>query len=82
MEKKSFNIQYFAILREQRGCSVEMLESAAVTAADLYAELQEKHGFELDAESLKVAINDAFCDWSTPLQTGDAIVFIPPVAGG
>ncbi|MDP7399502.1 MAG: MoaD/ThiS family protein, partial [Lentisphaeria bacterium] len=31
---------------------------------------------------LKVAINDAFCDWGTPLQTGDAIVFIPPVAGG
>ena len=82
MEKKSFNIQYFAILREQRGCSTEVLESAAVTAADLYAELQAAHGFELGPESLKVAINDAFCDWSTPLRTGDAIVFIPPVAGG
>ena len=82
MSKKSFNIQYFAILREQRGCPVERLESAAVTAADLYAELQAAHGVVLGTESLKVAINDAFCDWSTPLQTGDSIVFIPPVAGG
>jgi molybdopterin converting factor small subunit len=31
---------------------------------------------------LKVAVNADFADWSRPLQAGDAVVFIPPVAGG
>jgi molybdopterin converting factor small subunit len=31
---------------------------------------------------LRVAINNEFRDWSTPLAEGDAVVFIPPVAGG
>jgi molybdopterin converting factor small subunit len=29
-----------------------------------------------------VAINAEFSDWSQPLLEGDAVVFIPPVAGG
>jgi molybdopterin converting factor small subunit len=31
---------------------------------------------------LRVAVNDEFCEWSAPLQPGDRVVFIPPVAGG
>jgi len=31
---------------------------------------------------LRVAINGEFAEWSTPLAAGDAVVFIPPVAGG
>ena len=31
---------------------------------------------------LRVAINTEFGDWSAPLSDGDAVVFIPPVAGG
>jgi molybdopterin converting factor small subunit len=31
---------------------------------------------------LKVAVNSEFSDWSRPLKAGDAVVFIPPVAGG
>jgi molybdopterin converting factor small subunit len=31
---------------------------------------------------LKVAVNDEFRDWDTPLAAGDRVVFIPPVAGG
>jgi molybdopterin converting factor small subunit len=31
---------------------------------------------------LKVAINSEFADWSQPLAAGDAVVFLPPVAGG
>ena len=33
-------------------------------------------------EQLKVAVNSEFSDWSRPLSAGDAVVFIPPVAGG
>jgi molybdopterin converting factor small subunit len=29
-----------------------------------------------------VAVNSEFSDWSRPLIAGDAVVFIPPVAGG
>ena len=38
--------------------------------------------YGLGPEVLRVAINAEFADWSTPLADGDAVVFIPPVAGG
>lgn len=75
-------ITYYAILREQRGLSEERLESAAATAAELYEALRGAHGFSLAPHQLKVAINDAFTPWDTPLKPGDHVVFIPPVAGG
>jgi molybdopterin converting factor subunit 1 len=79
---KSINIKYFAVLREQRGCGEETVDTDASTAAALYSVLQTEHKFELNQSSLKVAINDAFCDWDTELKAGDSLVFIPPVAGG
>ena len=75
-------VQYYAILREQAGRSEETVATAARTPRDLYAELQRRHPFSLGAESLRVAINAEFSDWSQPLAEGDAVVFIPPVAGG
>ena len=76
------HVQYYAVLREQAGTSDEILMSAATTPADLYRELQTRHGFSLGPELLRVAINDEFCEWSRPLGAGDRVVFIPPVAGG
>jgi molybdopterin-guanine dinucleotide biosynthesis protein A len=75
-------IQYFALMREQSGRSEETLETVAATPADLYAELQARYGFTLPREQLKVAVNTEFAPWSRPLAPGDAVVFIPPVAGG
>jgi molybdopterin-guanine dinucleotide biosynthesis protein A len=75
-------VQYYAILREQAGRSEETVATAARTPLDLYAELQRRHPFSLGADSLRVAINAEFSDWSQPLVEGDAVVFIPPVAGG
>ena len=75
-------VQYFAILREQRGLNKEEVLSNAKTAVELYAELRQKHNFSLNTDILKVAINDEFCDWTTTLKSGDQVVFIPPVAGG
>jgi molybdopterin converting factor subunit 1 len=75
-------VQYYAILREQAGRSEETVATAARTPRELYAELQRRHPFSLGAESLRVAINAEFSDWSRPLTEGDAVVFIPPVAGG
>ncbi len=75
-------IQYYALMREQAGRSEETVETSAATAADLYGELQARHGFTLSREQLKVAVNSEFSTWSRKLVSGDAVVFIPPVAGG
>jgi molybdenum cofactor guanylyltransferase len=79
---KQLKIQYYALMREQAGRSTEILETSAATPGDLYAELVRRHGFTLSREQLKVAVNSEFSDWSRNLQQGDAVVFIPPVAGG
>jgi molybdenum cofactor guanylyltransferase len=75
-------IHYYALMREQAGRSEEVLETSAATPADLYDELVARYGFTLSREQLKVAVNSEFSDWSRKLAAGDAVVFIPPVAGG
>ena len=75
-------IQYYALMREQAGRSEETLETSAATPADLYVELAARYGFTLSREQLKVAVNSEFSDWSRRLAANDAVVFIPPVAGG
>ena len=75
-------IRYYALLREQAGRSEETLQTSATTPADLYAELATRYGFTLSREQLKVAVNSEFSEWSRKLAANDAVVFIPPVAGG
>jgi molybdopterin converting factor subunit 1 len=79
---KEIQIQYFAILREQRGVSEESLTTSAATLGNLYDELKEIHQFSLDIGSLKVIVNEEFSEWDRPFEQGDSVVFIPPVAGG
>ncbi|MBL8226484.1 MAG: MoaD/ThiS family protein [Chromatiales bacterium] len=74
-------VEYFAVLREHVGRGAESCETAAATVGDLYRELDARHGFPAVGR-LKVAVNDEFRDWDTPLSDGDHVVFIPPVAGG
>jgi molybdenum cofactor guanylyltransferase len=79
---RRLSVQYYALLREQAGRREEDLVSGAPTAQELYAELARRYRFSLASGALRVAINGEFADWSTPLADGDAVVFIPPVAGG
>jgi molybdenum cofactor guanylyltransferase len=79
---RHITVQYYAILREQAGRREEVLATDARTPAELYAELVRRHPLTLGTEVLRVAVNGEFRDWSTPLSEGDAVVFIPPVAGG
>ena len=79
---RRLTVQYFALLREQAGRGTESVVTAARTARELYAELAQRYPFTLDPSVLRVAINSEFGDWSAPLAEGDAVVFIPPVAGG
>ena len=75
-------IEYFAILREQRGVSREKLQTDAATPADLYQALRAQHGFTLPGDRVRAAVNGAFVESAEPLRDGDEVVFIPPVAGG
>ncbi len=79
---KRVRVQYFALLREQRGLAQESLVTEAATAGDLYEELRARHGFTLPSEQLRAAVNDEFAPWTAPLSEGDVLVFLPPVAGG
>jgi molybdopterin synthase sulfur carrier subunit len=78
----SITVEYYAQLREQAGCSRELLATGVALLAVLYGELRQRHGFRLDTAQLKVAVNAQFRDWEQPLAEGDVVVFIPPVAGG
>ena len=75
-------VEYFALFREMAGCDKEFIKTDAVDASALYREIQERHALALDPGRMKVAINDEFSAWDTPLTDGDRVVFIPPVAGG
>jgi len=78
----NLNVQYFALFREQAGKRDEQLNTVASSPALLYTELQERYGFKLSMNQLKVAVNNEFSDWQTLLKSGDHVAFIPPVAGG
>jgi len=82
MPDQTIRVQYYALLREQAGRSDETLTTSARDPRELYAELSQRYPFTLPADMLRVAINAEFGDWSQPLKAGDAVVFIPPVAGG
>ena len=79
---KQIRVQYFALLREQAGRSDESLVTTARTPRELYDELKSRYPFSLAPEMLRVAVNTEFGEWSQLLADGDAVVFIPPVAGG
>jgi molybdopterin synthase sulfur carrier subunit len=79
---KEIQIDYFAILREERGISSEKVFTSRETPSEIYAELQEQHNFSLSVNNLRIAINGEFDELNTPLKDGDCLVFIPPVAGG
>jgi molybdopterin synthase sulfur carrier subunit len=78
----ALTVQYFAILREQRGVAEEKLATSAATPAALYTELRARHGFTLPADRVRAAVNDEFVAATATLRDGDRVVFIPPMAGG
>lgn len=75
-------VDYFAWLRERAGCESESVRTSAATPAQLWTELDARHDFTTERRHLRVAVNDAFSSWDTPLTDGDRVVFIPPVSGG
>ena len=79
---KKIEVQYYAIMREERGLNQETLATKASTPLEIFQELKDKYRFSLSVDKIKVAVNDEFADWQAPLKSGDTLTFIPPVAGG
>jgi molybdopterin-guanine dinucleotide biosynthesis protein A len=79
---KKVRIEYYALLKEERGCDREEWVTKSISLQELYQELQKKYHFSLNIPMLRVAVNDTFCEWSQELKEGDSVVFIPPVSGG
>jgi len=75
-------VKYFAILAEQAKCSEEVVQTAPCNCADLYQKLQQEHNFSLPLSQLRVVVNEEFTVMDRLLQSGDEVVFIPPVSGG
>ena len=79
---KSVQLTHFALLRDQRGLSSETHETSTETVGELYDELAALYCFTLPRNFVKAALNSEFVPMDTPFESGDEIVFIPPVAGG
>ena len=74
--------RYFAVFREQAGTNRETLTTRATTAAELFAEVSDRHGLADPMTRCKVAVNDELASWDRTLEEGDVVLFFPPVAGG
>jgi molybdopterin converting factor small subunit len=79
---RTVHVQYFAVLREQAGRGSEAIQTVAADPEGLYEELRLLRGLSVPRSMLRVAVNEEFSDWQRPLEDGDRVVFIPPVAGG
>ncbi len=79
---KRIHVTYYAMLRERRGCGMEIVETSAATPSLLYEELRAKHDLKLPQSALKVSINHLIQSWDCELSDGDQIGFLPPVSGG
>lgn len=75
-------LRYYASLRDQAGTDAETVDSHAADVGGLYEECVARLGLRWPRAKLRVAVNGEFADWSRPLDTGDDVVFIPPVSGG
>ena len=74
-------VLYFASLRDAAGVDCEAVAVAGDLRA-LYLALQQRHGFALPVERLRVAVDGAFARWEDAVRDGSEVAFIPPVSGG
>jgi molybdopterin-guanine dinucleotide biosynthesis protein A len=80
--EKSITLEFFAKLRDEAGCTTKPHTTRAATAAGLWDEVRLLHKLSMDLNTVRLAVNDEFADWSHPLADQDRIAFMPPFAGG
>jgi len=75
-------VKYFAVIRDNTGKDEEIINTPASNPRDLFNLLNEKYSLPIKQKYLRVAINNTFESFDTPLKENDVVAFIPPVAGG
>lgn len=79
-------IRYFASIREAVGQASEVLETSAVTLAQLRDTLITRPGAAGEAlargRAVRMALNQVMSDESAALVDGCEVAFFPPVTGG
>lgn len=80
------DVLYFAWVRERIGVPREVVETEAVTVADLVTELRAREDrYDLafsDLTALRVAVDQQLADFDAPLNGVREIAFFPPMTGG
>ena len=79
-------VLYFASLRARLGMHQQKIDSKAETPAALADELtmlSDTHAaIFFERKPLRVAINQRYAGWDSPIKPGDEVAFFPPVTGG
>ena len=80
------NVMYFAWVRERIGLPQEVVETNAITVADLVAELvarEDRYAAAFaDITALRVAVDQELADFDAPLAGVREVAFFPPMTGG
>ncbi|HKB18409.1 MAG TPA: molybdopterin converting factor subunit 1 [Candidatus Dormibacteraeota bacterium] len=79
----AIRVRFFARLRELAGIETEALHVPPRSMLeDVYDHLRGKHPTLPPRESVRAALNQEFAEWTSTVNDGDEIAFIPPVSGG
>jgi molybdopterin converting factor subunit 1 len=80
----SIKVLFFGRLKEIVGRSEDSFDLAeGASIEDLFATYRTSHPELANYRSSLVASrNQEFAAWTTPLQAGDEVAFLPPVSGG
>ena len=78
------DVKLFAVLRERIGRDVEAVEfDGDLTAGRLLDLLRQRYPDHARVfDQCRVAVNRTFCNADQPIESGDEVALIPPIAGG
>jgi molybdopterin converting factor subunit 1 len=78
------NVLFFGRLKDTIGHAQESIEIAPdARIEDLFAQCVARYpGLAEHRRAIAVSRNREFAAWSTALQPGDEVAFLPPVSGG
>ena len=80
------DVLYFAWVRERIGLPREVVETNAVTVAELVDELrarEERYAVAFaDLSAIRIALDQELADFDAPLAGVREVAFFPPMTGG